>query len=51
MPPPSGPPAWWRRWWSGGVTPLDIEQQGEQEAMRLLQIQDTGERRKAMMQR
>lgn len=49
MPPPGpgGPPAGGAQ---GGVTPLDIEQQGEQEAMRLLQIQDTGERRKAMMQ-
>jgi hypothetical protein len=50
MPPPSGPPAGGGGGGQGGVTPLDIEQQGEQEAMRLLQIQDTGERRKAMMQ-
>lgn len=32
------------------VTPLDIEQQGEEQAMQMLQIQDVGERRKAMMQ-
>lgn len=32
------------------VTPLDIEQQAEEQAAQLLQIQDTGERRKVMMQ-
>lgn len=34
----------------GNVTPLDIEQQAEDMAMQLLQIQDVGERRKQMMQ-
>lgn len=34
----------------GNVTPLDLEQQAEEQAMQLLQIQDTGERRKIMMQ-
>ena len=34
----------------GGTTPLDIEQQGEQKAQELLQIQDDGERKKLMMQ-
>lgn len=32
------------------VTPLDIDQQAEEQAAQLLQIQDTGERRKVMMQ-
>lgn len=48
-PPPEGgmPPAP-----PGGqaVTPLDIEQQAEEQAQQLLSIQDVGERRKAMMQ-
>lgn len=49
-PPPAGPgmpPAP-----PGGqaVTPLDIEQQAEEQAIQLLQIQDVGERRKVMMQ-
>lgn len=34
----------------GGVTPLDIMQQAEEEAMALLQIEDNGERRKALNQ-
>lgn len=34
----------------GSVTPLDIEQQAEEQAMQLLAIQDVGERRKQMMQ-
>ena len=50
MPPGGGAPPAGGGGGQGGVTPLDIEQQGEQEAMRLLQIQDNGERRKAMMQ-
>ena len=33
-----------------GMTPLDIEQQAEQTAMQFLQIQDVGERQKAMAQ-
>lgn len=33
-----------------GVTPLDIMQQAEEEAMKLLQIEDDGERRKVMNQ-
>lgn len=33
-----------------GMTPLDIEQQAEQTAMKFLQIQDVGERQKAMAQ-
>lgn len=41
MPPPQN---------GGSVTPLDIEQQGEEQAQQMLQIQDTGERRKALMQ-
>lgn len=32
------------------VTPLDIEQQAEEQAQQMLQIQDNGERRKALMQ-
>lgn len=52
MPPPGpgGAPDGASQGGGGGMTPLDIEQQGEQEAMQLLQIQDVGERRKAMMQ-
>jgi hypothetical protein len=34
----------------GSVTPLDIQQQAEEQAMQLLQIQDDGERRKQLMQ-
>ncbi|MCQ2172231.1 MAG: hypothetical protein MJZ17_05750 [Bacteroidales bacterium] len=41
MPPPQN---------GGAVTPLDIEQQGAEQAQQMLQIQDTGERRKALMQ-
>lgn len=48
--PAAPPPAGGGAGGAGGLTPLDIEQQGQQEAMNLLQIQDTGERRKAMMQ-
>lgn len=33
-----------------GLTPLDIEEQAEQQAQQLLQIPDVGERRKMMMQ-
>lgn len=50
MPPPAGGPGPAPAGGGGGMTPLDIEQQGQQEAMQLLQIQDVGERRKAMMQ-
>lgn len=34
----------------GGVTPLDIMQQAEEQAMQLLQIEDNGERSKALRQ-
>lgn len=34
----------------GGMTPLDLDAQGEQLAQQMLQIQDVGERRKAMNQ-
>ena len=33
-----------------GTTPLDIMQQAEEQAMQLLQIEDNGERRKALNQ-
>ena len=46
MPPgPGGAPQG-----GGGVTPLDIMQQAEEQAMQLLQIEDDGERRKALNQ-
>lgn len=45
MPPPPGGEAP-----QSGVTPLDIMQQAEEEAMSMLQIEDNGERRKALNQ-
>lgn len=41
--PPGAPPPP-----GGGVTPLDIMQQAEEQALQLLQIEDNGERRKAL---
>lgn len=52
QPPPGGPgmAAGASQQPGGGVTPLDIMQQAEEEAMALLQIEDNGERRKALNQ-
>lgn len=50
-PPPGAmgpPPAGGSGGQAPGVTPLDIMQQAEEQAMQLLQIEDNGERRRAM---